>query len=286
MKKLSLLLLAFSMVLLAASGAWAVPATFNDVTSTPPYTQAEEWASGQGAGYFGSGTYVDIIGNRFATQKIQISVSPYTIQIWTNNQPGGWTISGETFGIADIALDQSTGTASYQAYTTNHFGAITSPYEMGIDMSAYRAGTPGQGGSGQVTLMNVTTWKTSWDRVNPLGGGWTYGGAYKQSNQAAGTERQPAEVRILAGSSTGVVGTISWVLDGNTGPGGYPEYLITITFPTLGDLIQPYELLWSTSECANDIVEGRVPVPPTVLLLGSGLVGLALIGRRKLRKLS
>jgi hypothetical protein len=49
----------------------------------------------------------------------------------------------------------------------------------------------------------------------------------------------------------------------------------------LGDQVG---LHW-TMQCGNDVVEGEVPVPEptTILLLGVGLIGVTLFGRRKFR---
>ncbi len=123
-------LLFFLSLVLVATGAWA--GTAIDIgpsypgepsqPTVPGYTAVEAWASGQvpGNNYAGTGVFYDVIGNRFATDKMTVSapgVAPFTIQIWTNNQPGGWLVGGKNWGVADIAINASLGTAAYDGYT-------------------------------------------------------------------------------------------------------------------------------------------------------------------------
>lgn len=67
-----------------------------------------------------------------------------------------------------------------------------------------------------------------------------------------------------------------------------PGYLIEISIPVAGLNWTSGEvgIFWAGATCGNDIIEGSAPVPEpaTMLLLGSGLVGLAGFGRKRLFK--
>lgn len=291
MKKTLLISLA---LMLLASGAWAGTAidigpSYPGETSQPTvpgYTAVEVWASGQtpGNNYAGTGVFYDVIGNRFATNKMTVSpanVSPFTVQIWTNNQPGGWLIGGKNWGVADIAINANAETAAYDAYTLQHFPNAVSRFEYGLNMQAYAAGTPGQAGGGErnAFLGPVTKWATSFTHANPVAG-IRYGGAYKADSAPAGSELAPVETTMVEYNEV-FWGNMSWVvndpdLDFNN---NIPDYLITIVFPgtlATGD----WEYLWATARCGNDVII-ITPIPGTLVLLGSALLGLVGIGLRK-----
>lgn len=295
MKRKFLLILAMLMAAtMAATGALA--GTAIDIgpsypgepsqPTVPGYTEVETWASGQlpGNNYAGTGKFYDVIGNRFATNQMTIAaanVDPFTIQIWTNNQPGGWNIAGKNWGVADIAINANPGTAAYDLYTLSHFPGALSRFGQGINMQAYAAGIPGQPGGGvnNAFIATVSQWETSFKQANPIGG-IIYGGAYKADSAPAGSELAPVETNMVAYDPL-FWGNMSWVVNDPTlnFNNNIPDYLITIVFPGVF-AIGNFEYLWTTALCANDVVI-VTPLPGTLVLLGSALLGLLGIGLRK-----
>jgi len=260
-------------------------------STVPGYTAAEAWISGQAPGnnYSGTGNFYDVIGNRFATDKMTISsanVSPFRIQIWTNNQPGGWTVNGNNSGVADIAIDTwLPNLASYDAYTLQHFPGAQSRFDYGINMQAYAAGTPGQAGGGvnNVSVGPVTAWATSFSNANPTGG-VVYGGAYKGDAAPEASKQTPVETNMIDYTPQ-FWGDMNWVVNDPTLDfnNTVPDYLITITFnaPPNGE----FDYLWATAKCGNDIVySAAVPEPGSLALVCSGLLGLLGMTRWRKRK--
>jgi hypothetical protein len=124
---------------------------------------------------------------------------------------------------------------------------------------AVRLDTAGQGNVYANPLYN-----TSNDIFAPLTS-LIYGGKY---NEASPTFA-PVEATSAATGSTSVV----WTL----GSGGLNNQVAV----DLTGLASPYCFFWGTATCANDGFSDKVPLPPSVLLLGSGLLGLGLVRWRR-----
>jgi hypothetical protein len=80
-------------------------------------------------------------------------------------------------------------------------------------------------------------------------------------------------IPVLRGSDTGDVNVV-WTL----GTGSLDN---TVSI-TLGNLVgDNFKFIWSPSTCANGPMEGTVPLPGAVLLLGAGMVRLVAYARRR-----
>ncbi len=150
---------------------------------------------------------------------------------------------------------------------TGDLGAVAA------DLTLYSAGTtwavrlspiaPGGGGTTVGELFINPIYNTSVHYFSSTGD--IYGGAHNPAN--------PTPIPVWATSGDqGTTVPVTWLT------GEVEVDLAAIPGFNLGD----FSFLYASGTCANSILTGSdpVPLPPSVLLLGSGLVGLAFLRRR------
>jgi hypothetical protein len=230
---------------LGVSGAWGY--TINDTTQALAYYKTAPSTYSGWTGWF------DVIGTAadFDTKGADISGSQLTI--FTNWGPAR---DGDLGVItADLFIDKGCD------------GSID--YAVGLDQNV--------NGQGQDRLGNVyningdsTRYSTSYDLFK-ANGSVVYGGKYDEGD--------PKLVPVLA--TTSDMGNSIYAEWFHLGDGANPDYKVVIDLSSLS-LGSDWCFVWGTGTCANDTFAGAVPLPPSLLLLGSGLLGVCLLRGRKL----
>lgn len=254
--KLKILLLSFLAVFLLGGSAMATPTTIPD-----NYVGADNHSLG------------DVIGNKdlfdIFDATVELNGNMLSIDIHTNfanNGLGtftGYTTSENGIGYGDLFLSSSWdpyGSAPYEG--DNSLNGTTWSYGFALDNRWWDGVDIAKGGSGKLYSLSSGNILLSDDFMT--------GATYRNGQEVA------VDTNDLTPGNTG-----SWSIDSTN---NIVSFLVDISGTDLliGDEIAFH---WGMT-CANDVIEGSAPVPEpaTMLLFGSGLIGLAMIGRKKFRK--
>jgi len=215
---------------------------------------------------------VDVLGqSNFDIFGINLNYNPsdgnLNVKLYSNFDGEAWARGLVPIALADFFLDLNG----------------DSVYEYGIVLSNYETLTPGD-------IYTAYLVGTSYDYLEGQTDGkyYEYGEVLKQGT----TEEIPVHIKpggtLVDDAKAILIGDFKAGTKIGSAPATEPTYMRELIIP-LGDLNWTSDqvgIFWAGSTCANDIIEGKVPVPEpaTMLLLGAGLVGLAAVGRKKLFK--
>lgn len=242
--KLKKVVLMACVFLLSASAAQAWQQVITDTTLVQP------WLGNKVSTYPGYTNWMDIIGdpNIFETPKVILTVDPGTskvnYQIFTNFPKTGDPDYSMT-KVADLFFDFNQNSGTY------NYAVILRP--------------DGHDGFSQGDVVRLSQARSAQDIYGGYGN-LIYGGRYNQSNPLI-SYTEAVSGNLLSQAS------VSW------NPGNaIAKYEIDISFTAPAGANQTF--FFGTGNCSNDGVS-NVPVPASVLLLGSGLLGLAMLRWRK-----
>lgn len=192
-------------------------------------------------GTYGSGVWKDVIGNSDTFNTFGADLTGSTLTIYTNWYP---TKNGSVNALvktADLFIDNGC--------------------DGDFDLAVHLDDDADKG-----KVYDNPSYNYAKDFFSSTG--LIYGGKYDQANG----QLTPVQVTSAANGATT---DVDWTPGANT-------LNNKVKIDLTGLVSGPYCFYWGTATCSNDGFEGHVaPVPGSVLLMGSGLLGLVSLGIRK-----
>lgn len=184
---------------------------------------------------YGSGAWDDVIGDANVFDTFGANLSGGMLTIFTNWNPNkDGDLGYSQIKTADLFIDKG----------------CDGSWDFAIQLDTLT-------GTGKVYAN--PTYNTSDDIFKSLGN-LVYGGKYDE----ASPQLTPAQATSADTATTSVV----WTLGAE---GKNNQVAVDLSGLDLGS---EYCFFWGTATCSNDGFAGEVPLPPSLLLLGSGMVGL------------